>query len=218
MYAVISPNCRPHGLVIFKSYSEEKTVVCQPLTVDDASTGRFFVERSNRYLLTGPPSAFGEYASPMRADVIGVGPLYSVRTRAFKMRKRDHHDNGKPPFHPAVKCLLLGHAAKDLTRQTLGVAALSFAQRTITQVLFARRHRDWRADGPSPYVPAIGPLAASREPRQLRDASTRIPFVRAFSNRVKTLVLNGTPMSVNSWPSSCRRDGSRGRLSGSSTC
>ncbi len=72
---------------------------------------------------------------------------------------------------------------------------LSSAQRAITQVLFAR---DIVIDAltVSLYVPAIGPLAASWEPRQPRHASTRIPFVRAFSNRVKTLVLNATPMSA----------------------
>ncbi len=52
--------------------------------------------------------------------------------------------------------------------------------------------------------PALGPLISLLETRQLPPITIWIPFVRAFNNRVKTLVLyrltafvlDGTPTSV----------------------
>jgi len=79
--------------MIFKLRPDEIAAIRQPLTIDDVPIGRFFPKGSNAYLITWLPEMSGEYASPICAYVISVGPLYSFRTRAFYMCEGYHDDN-----------------------------------------------------------------------------------------------------------------------------
>ena len=79
--------------MIVEFHSDETAAVRHPLAIDDSSLGRFFVERSDRNLLTRPPVALGEYAGTMSADIIRVGPFYFVRSREFRIREANHHND-----------------------------------------------------------------------------------------------------------------------------
>jgi hypothetical protein len=121
---ISSAQSRPEDWATSELHAHPVAGVRQPLAVNHVpASRRFFVHGSHYHPVPELPGMSRKYTSAVRADVICVGPLFSLATRTLCPREAYCDDDGEASFHSATDRVVHRHVSRALTGHPRRVAA-----------------------------------------------------------------------------------------------